>query len=49
MYVSANEKAVSLNLHRYSEGAALCRVLRLDTMIKVREVCDEAEVGGCTT
>ena len=26
-----------------SEGAALCRVLRLDTMIKVREICDEAE------
>ena len=23
MYVSANEKAVSLNLHRYSEGACL--------------------------
>jgi len=29
-----------------AEAAALCRVLRLDTMIKVRDVCDEAE-GLC--
>ena len=29
-----------------AEAAALARVLRLDTMIKVREVCDEAE-GLC--
>ena len=29
-----------------AEGAALARSLRLDTMIKVREICDEAE-GLC--
>ena len=29
-----------------AESAALCRVLRLDTMTKIREVCDEAE-GLC--
>jgi glutamine synthetase len=26
-----------------AEAASLARVLRLDTMIKIREVCDEAE------
>ena len=46
--VKTIKKAVS-EIHAASdeaEAAALARVLRLDTMIKVREICDEAE-GLC--